>query len=464
MATVSILGPFLPAIMGALLMALSLRRTMSEYPEALFLIIGAGGLLGYLAMAAFMEVFNEYGLRIFRVEVLATLYISSILLLGISAWRFKTFFLKFDIKTSATFTLLAAVAITAGYQSLLSPVSSWDAFELWAKLAANYIDFDAGRSLGQTFTIQHWRHPWTVINLSALSAYSSAFSYLKWGTLSAWYSAWLCTAIVTAGTVHLISKSILFSALAFYFFTAISLLENHAILHGYADLWIAAVVGSSCGLWGAGIYKRERKFLLLAVVFSFMPLALKGSGLMYSACLWAAGSMSLIVRKGGAKKTALLFSTVIAFIVAPLIHFGFDINLMGNRFALTTDSPPTLFFSGYVYRLEYYPIEDALWNMFFALFINQSFSVLMISYWPFLWLIVRPAGALTAESKHFLVFLLLTVGFIILAFLLPQLIVGYADEYAVPTSDTGGSRFIMPIVAPLIMALSCCARLSHQKS
>ncbi|MDA8773306.1 hypothetical protein N9M65_01870 [Luminiphilus sp.] len=98
-----------------------------------------------------------------------------------------------------------------------------------------------------------------------------------------------------------------------------------------------------------------------------------------------------------------------------------------------------------------YPLTNIIRNNFWAVFVNQSFTLIALIgiVGAGLFATARPVERPLSEC-HAMQYLLLVAVSLTLMFMLPQLVTTYAERFAVPNSDTGNSRFLLS-VGPVVL-------------
>ena len=455
-------------------------------PGAVAILAAAGGLIGYLSLALLIRLLDESGIQVFSQTLILSIWVlltTSAISLGMAVWRqaaladicsnsFIGTRVDVVVESKLMMPCIAVVALLAMqtiFQVVVTPVAGWDALGLWTTWAEFFLQFDHGVEgyLGKTraefgsFPEHHPRHPPTVYHLSAFSGFALENTNMLRGWLVPWTCIWGCGASAVWGFARGCCRSRWIPLLALWGYFSLPLLTNHAILVGYADFWIAilmtvaaaalatAIVGGGKSFWGVG--------LLCAVA----PVGIKGTGLIYSLVLLLPLTAIFAFRLSSRSTTFVFLIMCVAALW--LWVSGFDIQIAGQRFALVRGEEEQILAGGYVMAMDSYPTISILRNEFWALFMNQSFSLLFL-----LFVVSAAIGILnhSVQCTHAraLIFLLLVAVALVVAFSVPQLIREYAENFAEPRSDTGGSRFILALGPILIMATVLAARIMEFSS
>ena len=126
---------------------------------------------------------------------------------------------------------------------------------------------------------------------------------------------------------------------------------------------------------------------------------------------------------------------------------------MGSEFSNDVASK-TLWFGGYPLELSYVGFVTVFQNLMQAMFLNQSFGILIVFYLSALLLLVAASKAHERDdARHFIVLATSCVFFSPLIFTMPQLISDRVNAFLAPGMDTGYSRFLIPAAMLLPISL-----------
>ena len=346
-------------------------------------------------------------------------------------------------------------------QAAISPVSGWDALGLWTSWGELFLRFELSpegfrgksRADGFSFPFSHRRHPPTIYHLSAFTGFAleGAVSFRGWLISSSF--TWLCGAAMVWGGAVALSASRVIAAFAVYGYCSLPLLENHAILVGYADPWIAVVAAASGVFIALAFVFRKATFWILGVLFAVTPLLLR-SQVLYTLAL-AVPLTGILVAQKNFKLLILLFIGAICVVGLAFLN-GFDITLAGQRMALLNGERLEAVFGGRVFVFEPYASTQILINEAWRFLVNQSFSTIMLlALFGFL-VMVSTMDSLGDSRRQALIFLLASAALLVLGFIFPQLSTDYSERFAAIGADKGHSRFLLP-VGPLVILASALA-------
>ena len=452
----------LPGILGALLGALFAIRLLPVDGGAILLSAGCGAFIAYLVLAVLLYAGSPLGETIFQLVYLRAL--AGLLALCLFAAMLYVG-CRPRLKAGYGFIFSSPILLIVGvnlYQVALAPVASWDSLTFWASYAHDYIWFDEMRSAGETFQGTHARHPLTVVYLAAFAGHAANQGVSHVGTLAPWWFVWVSGAMAVTGAVFAISRRYWLACLAAYAYCSLPLLENHATLVGYADLWVSVNVTIVAALFAVGLSRAGRGYLVLGVLLSFAPLALKNTGVLYSIGLLL--PVFIVFLRARFPRLLIFFMIFSAFAGVWFFSQGFELSIAGKRYALAWGEGGQIAFGGYTLPLSLYPLDNVLYNHLWAFFVNQSFTMAVgIGFCSAVWLIAQ-RGKIKLNVSMPLQFLLGSAVSLTVIFMIPQLATSYAEKFAVPSSDIGMSRFLLGVAPILIITLAFWPQIGHRPS
>lgn len=436
--------------------------------------------LSLVSLAAFARFSDGLALPVLRWVYLG--YAIVLVFLGVAVWlrlvcdtstgrRTADLSLKAGGKSSTGLNVLMPLLVALVLMQCLArltPVFGWDALDWWALSAQRIISFDI-ESVGP----ENWSRleRWTdrvAFDRSLLPADVGAptfydgrypqdhyhpifFSYLlaifsegndllqmartSLYELSALYLlAYYC---MLAGVVGICFQSVRSSLISFCGIFSIPLLENHFLIIGYTEVLLSLTIMAWASCIFVGVAYDSRKFLLLGLIMSVLPVFLKNSGWGYA--LSAFAGTSLLFAKSESRTLIRLAQASCLGVIALLFY------LLGN---LELSSDFLLNFMGRQFSIENSSIRGVMNNLFHAIFNNSSFSVLFIMASFCLPLLANSAA--TRAARVLYVFFGFSLTFLFIIFL-SQLAVPYIFEHSTSLNDTGLSRSLIPLVSVLTL-------------
>mgnify|MGYP000081721840 CR=1 FL=1 len=470
-----------PGLVGFFLGAALGYRWYRDTPGAAYVFAGSGGVLAYLALALYIRWQDAQGAQVFSPALQPVLWFLLALAVCLLFWArpwgrvgqhvypevpgggVGSGVLALVPMSAAVALLLALLAQNLA-QVAINPLTSWDGLGLWTTWGEWFLHFDLdpegarGRTRAEygSFPWKHPRHPPTVYHLSAFSGYALTQTELLRGWLVPWSFIWLCGAAAVWGCVRACCTSRWMPAFAVVAYCSLPLLENHAILVGYADFWVAIVVTIAAAILAVALMTGNVGFWVVGLLCAVTPVGMKNTGILYSAAL----ILPLLVIFGAGAMPRVFLALSAALIAAACWFYlvGFDLNLAGRRFALIRGDDAQVLFGGYKMAFEPYPLVDILRNEVWAFLVHQSFSIVALLLAVAIATSFLRGNALPAPHRRALLYLSSVAVALILAFMLPQFITRYAERFAEPGSDLGGSRFLLAVGPVAIMAMAIVVR------
>lgn len=450
------------------------KRYWPRYMGIDFIFAGAFGIAGYLVLAVGIGWLDALGIKVFtHHNVVGLVTLSFLVTFATVSYRGIDLLgaVKEKVKAqpapgaerlfrAVVGLLSAALVLSVLVNVAYSPVSAWDALGFWTTWAKHFLVFDstswvvdgASRALGDSYPDVHDRHPMTLIYVAAFNAFVTETLLSTKGWLLPWTYVWFCGLSCTVGIVKLSSRTWTPTVVAAYLYLSLPLLENHAILVGYAEPWVASCVVASAAVIAAGIAHSSNSLVALGVSVAATPLLLKNTGILYFAALIAPLAYNFLRARWRKIHTFLFFT--LTTLLAYFLQQGFLIEVMGTRYGIVHDKSSVIFFGGWVFELQIFPLSKVAFNQFVALFVNQTFSVVFL-YMCLASAIFFRGRASNSQCSDLMAarYLILVVVALLVVFLIPQLITDYSNLYAVPHADTGNSRFLLAAGSLLVLTI-----------
>ena len=407
-----------------------------------------GVYLGYLLLVPIYKLSSSVGFSVFStLFVVALLGITVLSLLTVSAFRTSQQ-VKFGVDRDFRCGLLwfavainvGALLLFAGYQHVWHPLQSWDALSFWGRNATFVLRAEEGGiSVGD-----YWnRHPMTISIISAWSAWSAQAAGGDMLLFVPWLLAWTAIGTVTYsfGCMFNLERSaclVLASAAL-----SIPLLDNHALLSGYGEIYNALGISLAVFFLIKGQQNGYDKNWFFGACLGFTLLVYKNIGAIYVACI-VSGAISSWMWGISKKLLITIFSAIILAVLAAN-YYNVSFFFMENRIGFDHNSDD-VFFGGYRLKQEGGTALTIFQNQVHALLINSSYSVAFLSL-----LVIAIAQLIyLRSSKAALVIIVPVLGVMLFGF---SQVFDLAYIYATPENDTGNSRFMLPIMALTPMSL-----------
>ena len=364
---------------------------------------------------------------------------------------------KINIWTSGLLALAMASLLWRGWialrEILLRPTFPWDAWDAWAVksktwfLLGHYAPFvslqDWLRAVGtDVHTGIAWSYPATLAWLQVWFA-SAADGWIEPMVNLPWLALWVGLLFGHYGQWRALGLSRVKALVGVYALGSLPLLDVHVALAGYADLWIATVLGFGVLAWMRWIEQRDRGQLAIAAICAMLLPALKLEGgvwLLLFVCVAAFGSLPRRWRwyAIGIGTCAIGLGIVFGNLVLPLVALGWT-HVEGGAVEVPV-----------IGRLAIGWHAAAFDGVLNALFAQRNWNML---WWlaPII-VVLRWREARAHESIRLLgLFLLAGFGFLLFLFL-------FTDAARWAESYTAINRLIMHLVPATITLLALLLR------
>lgn len=440
----------LPWVLGAGIaigVAVSLRRQPYS-PGFAPIVVAIGGYLGQICVARSLAIF-EY--NIFALD--PTVFLAGALLISIAsvallfacllqtykspptkAFAFSRIVLCAFISCYGCFSLAVMV-----FQTIHVPSVAWDNFHVFHSSAIDLITLSTAGN-GAEFIYEN-RHPVTLILISVWSAQSAFLISGEGGLGVGWFLTWLSIGLLLFGYCRRRNVQTHYAILAAIVGVTLPLLENHAVLAGYSELFVTLALLGSVVLISLGLKLNLWMLIALGILLSATQVTLKNIGVMYASLPILSLCSITVMRQTRKYRLAWLLVILIVMLilwelsvsVVVLPHedwpkFGFDSGQMA------------LYFAGKRLQLFVPSFTEIVENYYFAYFKNASFHIMGTSI-----LLMSGLFFSKKEGEVPTKFIFITVIFGLLALTGSQFS-EYGFEHAVAGSDTGNSRFSLPIL------------------
>jgi hypothetical protein len=342
--------------------------------------------------------------------------------------------------------VLAAIAILPQASQL--PTLSWDAWNAWLAKSKGW--WYAGRMVevlgheawiaaapGQAITTTAPYYP-DALPRVALWLASAAGDWNEGAVHRAWSLAWIALGLACFGYLRLAGCRTALALAASAGLLLLPLSSAHAVLAGYSDLWLAALVMLAAMHLAAWARQRRRRDVLAVAVFALLGVAAKLEGAVWLACLAGAALLALLPRRwrwGALLAGPLLWVAALPFggLRLPLpglgvVRFDWGLIEIPTRGSMT---------------LAWRPVHDELFQ---ALFLLPNWSLLWYLL-PLVLLLRWRALRTRVDLAALGTFLALGFGFLFLLFFL-------TDASAWAENFTSVNRLLLQVVPATVCWLS----------
>lgn len=424
----------LPWLAGAVALSLVFANALPK-PGYLALCLGVGGLLGIIGTSLVTITATQLGISLLApwpLIVLGLIFVASSLRLAhIAPQRGADYGNTPQLRAIAlaAFAYVFAIAGINVWQVVWVPAAGWDTLWYWAEISQNFIHTI------QTNPIPRWEqeqtHPSTVAIISAWNAAHIPSAGGIGPVYFSWWLTWISILLMVYGYTKAITNNTSTSALVAASSASVPLLTNHALLGGYAEIFLSASVAGATALLTLSLKEHNRVLALLGLVLVLTCTTLKNTGFIFGSCVVLGYLACLAINRGLGKwliglMAVFALSAGLLVITAGEQTISFEIGSRQLTLELTN--------ARFIFR-----------NELISLFYNASFSTAAL-------LLLAPImifGVLGGRQKKMdLASLLMpwVTSLILLGMLCASQLTDYGFLYAIPNNDTGNSRLSLPLV------------------
>jgi hypothetical protein len=433
----------LPALAGAgAWLALRSVRTTGDG----FAAIGAGWLIGIVGASELADLFARDATAHAFAHVWPWLAA-----IGVAAWivavaRMRTMSMRapprdgarrfVDVIAALLLAMIVVRIATIGYEASMRPVFPWDAWSAWATKPKTWFElghYERYVPMAEWLkypaeplrTASAWNYPellaWTQLWFaSAAGAWNEPLVDL------AWCGALVAFALAAYGYSRGFGLARWLGIALVYAFVSLPLVDAHVALAGYADLWLAVVLGLASFARARWLIRRERGQAFLAIAAAACLPAIKLEGAVWSLAFAAIVLVDFVP----VRRRTMIVGTVSGLIA---IIVGTWLVVAGG----TIDVPPLGSF-----EFAWHGVGDAIATSLFSL-----------PNWHLLWyalpvLLIWRGSRFTTDiaARRIGTMLLIDFGFLFVLFF-------FTTASAWATDFTSANRLILQLV-PSVFALA----------
>ena len=424
----------LPWLAGGVALSLVFANALPK-PGYLALCLGVGGLLGIVGTSLLTITATRLGISLLAswpLIVLGLIFVASTLRLAhIAPQRGADYgnTSQLGVIALAAFAYVFAFAGINVWQVVWVPAAGWDTLWYWAEISQDFIHTI------QTTPIPRWEHeqthPSTVAIVSAWNAAHIPSAGSFGPAYFSWWLAWISILLMVYGYTEAITNNTNTSALVAAASASVPLLTNHALLGGYAEIFLSAGVAGATALLALSLKEHNRGFALLGLVLALSCTTLKNTGFIFGSCVVLGYIVCLAINRGLGKwliglMAVFALSAGLLVITAGEQTISFEIGSRQLTLKLTN--------AAFIFR-----------NELISLFYNASFSVTALLLLAPIMIFGISRGR---QGKIDLASLLMPwlTSLILLSMLCTSQLTDYGFLYAIPGNDTGNSRLSLPLM------------------
>ncbi len=335
----------------------------------------------------------------------------------------------------------------------LRPTFPWDAWDAWAVksktwfLLGHYAPFVSmpdwlAHPARELSTGIAWAYPATLAWMQVWFA-SAAGGWIEPQVNLPWLALWIGLLLGHYGQWRALRVPRVIALAAMYALGSLPLLDVHVALAGYADLWLATILGFAALAWLRCRRERDAGQLAIAIVCAALLPAIKLEGAIWLLLCVAVAIYDVLPRRwrrwalGAAAAVALLL-VFASRIHLPVPGLGW-VEISHSRIVVPALGEYALAFHA-----------DALASVLNALFVQPNWHLLWwlapcIALWR--WRVLRDNAAL----RHLGAFVLLGFGFLVFLFV-------FTDASRWAESYTAVNRLILQLVPATVTVLALAWR------
>ena len=446
-------SPLLPGFYIALFLAVRACKADAT-TTSLPVIYSFSHLLGIIFFSIAIQCGIFLNLNVFNED----LFFSMLILLGIISsyvlTRGHLLLVAFGKVVTGHMAFVLVLALLWGNQ----PIFGWDALKFWMPAAVDLIEVGSSQDIGweSAKAFQH-RHMATIPSILSWTTWVFERFSQHLLTFNIGFHFAFFLAVFAAHHWRAVTGKNSFSIIGAAAVLTLPLMENHILISGYAEIWLACYLTAAATAGVLFLEKRTRRNLLFFLGLTSSIALLKNIGFIFamtlgiSMCLIrlneheAERNVSVIY---GAKVSALGYASLLVVLIALCITV---FNFQGAEYDL----------AGRVLKLQ---LNNPLEVMAFqanALIFNSSYSLLVFLFLISASLWLRWKKESQSHSSQDLLFF--TTASLYLIYFLGQIFTDYIYFYSSPNNDTSGSRLFLPIAALAMMCAPQINAMTHSK-
>jgi len=388
----------------------------------------------------FLASVEKFALPLITNGSIASPIISTSLMLAFFVWL-----ISFFSETKPNERVAACVVLGVSFSALstglyitrLHPIEGWDVLDQWGRQAALLLS----ASLSNTAYSFDYIHPPTNYLIFALDIKIGMLSHFKghfWG-VSAFIFFCLGTTIARRST-----GNVLIAAILSFAFSMLPLFQNHTLISGYADIWIALAIGMSLYFFEVDSQFHKRAYFL---VFAIMPAYLKDSGFLISSSILLSAAGAIGLRKVAVGLPRVAVASVTIIMVVLVLSSNINVSIGDIKFYINWDYSAVGVGDRSALMAKNDPMK-IIFALLWAFIVNQSYSVAFcfgLGIWGYYF-----TKVLIFETRGSVIFVFLLTTAILFYYAAAMWFSDYMYENSKPGSDTGLSRFSLYLWFPLL--------------
>lgn len=445
---VAITSAILPWLAGA---AVGTKFTLNRtaIPGFTAIVAGVGGFLGYLVIALIIWAADQLGFSLLRHEFLLALgllttAVSLSIAPALCGARLRP---EGGLLTRSLYAVALLYLTLWGLFIMQLPAQGWDVLDHWGLVAAKF------ESHGQTdkataFSYSHYHPIFPSIALAWANWCGALHDRANEVTWAMPFLAYALSAglIIWGWTFNQLQNP---TAAIILVVVALSmpLFENHTLLAGYGELPLGLSILSATVVAAIGLREQSLWIMTGAGILLITPMMIKNTGIVYA--LAPALGLAIVLVSHLKANRQLLIAVIAASAVLYVSSEGLILEVGTFRFGY--DATANRYILGWkALHLHSPSTFGVIENELHSRLKNSSFSIAALG--SILAFIMTTVGGQSQIHRQFH-FISLTFMLLLLEQTVSQFTV-YGFKHAMPTQDTGLSRFSLPVfmLAPILIA------------
>ncbi|MDA7585502.1 hypothetical protein N9V92_06780 [Luminiphilus sp.] len=340
------------------------------------------------------------------------------------------------------------------YHLFLVPLQAWDGLDFWAQHSYAFgVHAVDGHATSYAF---EQRHPLT---LSASMGYSAIFGALT--NFDGWKLGWILPSLsgflILIGLGRTLQFDIFSRSTSVLLLLTLPLLENHLLGPSYSEPVMVAISVGISAMICLGLATRANLWVLGGFLCLPAFMLIRNTGPFYAAVFLAGGALFLLLYSSKSVRFAVA-TVCMAFVLSLMSVCYVECSIESLNFsAAIGDGTITLGTKALSFGER--SLDEVLWAEFVAYIVNSSYSVLLLV------LAISCVSTLCwggggygvplkkSRAQAFLECSILIGGLGLLVSLFSE----YGANHGFPDTDTGHSRFLLPILSiiPTLFGFLC---------
>lgn len=344
---------------------------------------------------------------------------------------------RWNITLPGACILLGLIVLVSIQYSISNnlPIFGWDAMDFWADRATALIkehdmnDF----TYDPRYTPANHRHPATISWLLALSSDGSPVYVAALGQML--FGSTVGLLLLSVGMALYFSQNWVLALLVGYLYSSQPLLENHALIAGYSEIWLQGCL--MAGVVFALLWTKTShlKFFLGSLLFMLLAALVKNIGIYLAISAVAGILLSKTLQKSRVSWLPVTVIGAVSMLSVISLPSGYEVRFEAAGWSLRADVPIT---------------TDLLYGVLKAIFLNQSFSILAL-FLTFILVSLRNMHVRVFTTYVCIVWLVAVTVFSAV------LLLDYVAKFSVWGGDTLGSRLMLAPFCTVLVGMALAA-------